>query len=115
MLNLGETFPNFDCITTKGNMNLYEYFGNDWGLFLSHPADFTPVCTTEIGRLAQLQKDFAKRNVKIILLSCDTIEDHNVWVEDVVKYSGCKVPFPLIGDKDGEIANRIGMLDKVIG
>jgi alkyl hydroperoxide reductase subunit AhpC len=111
MLNLGETFPDFKAESTCGPIDLYEYLGNDWGLIFSHPSDFTPVCTTEIGRLSQLTKEFDRRNVKVLLISCDSVEDHNSWLKDVTHYSGCKVPFPLIGDQNGQIANKIGMLD----
>jgi 1-Cys peroxiredoxin 6 len=113
MLNLGEDFPNFTGPSTLGPLDLYEYLGSDWGLILSHPADFTPVCTTEIGRLAQLQKEFVARNVKVLVLSVDTVEDHEKWVEDVKKFSGCEVPFPLVGDDKGEISKKVGMLDKM--
>jgi len=112
MLNLGEDFPNFTGPSTEGLLDLYEYLGSNWGLVLSHPKDFTPVCTTEIARLAQLEKEFTKRGVKILVLSVDKVEDHVNWVEDVKKYSGCNVPFPLVGDANGEISKMVGMLDK---
>jgi len=114
MVNLGETFPNFKAESTCGSIDLYEHLADSWGLILSHPSDFTPVCTTEIGRLSQLTQEFDKRNVKVLLISCDSVEDHNSWLKDVTHYSGCKVPFPVIGDKDGRVANQIGMLDRGI-
>lgn len=95
MLNLGETFPDFSAVSTVGDINLYEYLGDKWALILSHPKDFTPVCTTEISRLAQLSKEFDKRGVKVLLISCDSVEDHKLWVEDVKAYSGCQVPYPV--------------------
>jgi alkyl hydroperoxide reductase subunit AhpC len=114
MLNLGETFPNFTASSTLGDLDFYEYLGNDWGVVFSHPADFTPVCTTELGRMAQLAKEFAARNVKTICLSIDTVGDHHGWVEDVKKVSGCQVPFPLVADTNGEISEKVGMLDKSV-
>jgi len=111
MLNLGETFPNFSGQSTVGPIDLYEYLGDNWGLVLSHPKDFTPVCTTEIGRLSKLSKEFEKRKVKVLLISCDSVDDHKVWAEDVKHYSGCQVPYPIIGDEKGIIANSVGMLD----
>jgi len=111
MLNLGETFPDFKAESTAGAISLYDYLGDNWALILSHPKDFTPVCTTEVGRLSQLSSEFAKRNVKVLLISCDSVDDHNLWAQDVSQYSGCKVPFPIIGDESGQIAHRIGMLD----
>ena len=95
MLNLGETFPNFTAQSTAGSINLYEHLGDNWGLVLSHPKDFTPVCTTEIGRLSQLSKEFDKRNVRVVLISCDSVDDHKAWVKDVQHYCGCSVPFPV--------------------
>lgn len=115
MLNLGETFPNFVAPSTMGEIDFYKYLGDSWGVVMSHPADFTPVCTTEIGRMAQLADDFEKRDVKTICLSIDSVEDHEGWVEDVKKISGCPgVPFPLVADKDGEISTKVGMLDKSV-
>ncbi|XP_054153253.1 1-Cys peroxiredoxin-like [Oppia nitens] len=112
MLNLGETFPNFTAQSTAGTINLYDYLADKWALLLSHPSDFTPVCTTEIGRLSQLNNEFDKRNVKVLLISCDSVDDHNKWAQDVSHYCQCQVPYPIIGDQSGTIANMIGMLDK---
>jgi len=115
MLNLGETFPNFVAPSTQGELDLYEFFGDSWGVVMCHPADFTPVCTTELGRMAQLDDDFQKRNVKTICLSVDSVQDHDEWVEDIKKVSQCpRIPFPIVGDKDGAVAEKIGMLDKSI-
>jgi alkyl hydroperoxide reductase subunit AhpC len=113
MLNLGETFPNFKAESTIGSIDLYEYLGSDWGLIFSNPSVSTPVCTTEIGRLSQLTKEFDRRNVKVLLISCKPVEDYNSWLKDVTHYSGCKVGFPFIGDQNGQIANKIGILDMV--
>lgn len=111
MLNLGVTFPNFDINTTIGQFKLHEYLGDSWALFCSHPADFTPVCTTEIGRMAQLTKETEKRNVKVLFLSCDNLDDHKEWIKDISQYSGCKIPFPIIVD-NGEIAKTLGMYEE---
>jgi len=112
MLNLGETFPDVRAESTVGAIGLYDYLGDNWGLVLSHPKDFTPVCTTEIARLSQLAEEFDRRGVKVVLISCDSVDDHNLWAQDVSHYCGSKVPFPIIGDQSGQIATQIGMLDK---
>jgi len=112
MLNLGTTFPNFSFDSTEGKHDFYEYLGDSWGILFSHPADYTPVCTTEIARLAQLRKEFDARNVKVMCISVDSVDDHLGWREDVKKYSGCEVPFPLIADVTGEISTKIGMLEE---
>ena len=95
MLNLGQTFPDFTAETTIGSINLYEYLGDSWGLLLSHPSDFTPVCTTEISRVSQLAPEFNKRNVKVLIISVDSVEDHINWSKDIEQYCGCKLPFPV--------------------
>lgn len=109
MLNLGVEFPDFEVNTTLGKIKLHEYFGDSWALVCSHPADFTPVCTTEIGRMAQLVKETEKRNVKVCFLSCDPVESHKDWVKDIEAYSGCKVPFPIIDDENNTISAKVGM------
>lgn len=91
--------------------NLFEYLGSSWGLLVSHPADFTPVCTTELARLAQLTKPLEQRNVKTVCLSVDGLNDHESWVGDIKQVSGCEVPFPLIADEKGDIAASLGLLD----
>jgi len=111
MLNLGETFPNFTAPSTLGSLDFYEYLGSSWGLVFSHPADFTPVCTTELAKMAQMAKEFDKRNVKPICISVDSVQDHEGWVGDIKKVSGCQVPFPLVGDEKGEISSKIGLLE----
>lgn len=112
MLNLGVEFPNFVCKTTLGELDLHKYLGDSWGLICSHPADFTPVCTTEIARMAQLTKETDKRNVKVVFLSCDPVESHKTWVKDIEHYSGCKVPFPVIDDEDNKITKITGMYEE---
>ena len=82
-IRLGDTAPNFTAQTTQGEIDFHKYLGDGWGLFLSHPADFTPVCTTELGRTAALHEEFAKRNVKVIALSVDPLDSHQEWIKDI--------------------------------
>lgn len=91
--------------------DFYEYLGSSWGLVFSHPADYTPVCTTELSRMAQLYKELEKRDVKAICISVDSVKDHEGWVCDIKKVSGCQVPFPLVGDENGDISGKIGLLE----
>lgn len=112
MLNIGTEFPDFEVDTTLGKLKLHEYLDNSWGLVCSHPADFTPVCTTEIARMAQLVKETDKRNVKVCFLSCDPVESHKEWVKDIEVYSGCKVPFPIIDDDNNNISKKVGMFEE---
>lgn len=109
MLNLGVEFPNFEVNTTIGKFKLHDFLGDSWALICSHPADFTPVCTTEIARMAQLVKETDARNVKVCFLSCDPVESHKEWVKDIEEYSGCKVGFPIIDDDKNEISAKVGM------
>lgn len=112
MLNIGTEFPNFHVKTTLGEFDLHEFLGDSWALICSHPADFTPVCTTEIARMAQLTKETDSRNVKVCFLSCDPIESHRDWIKDIEAYSGCKVPFPIIDDDNNEISAKVGMYEE---
>ena len=115
-LKIGDEAPNFDANTTVGKINFHDWLGDDWGVLMSHPADFTPVCTTEIGRVANLKEDFSKRNVKVLVLSVGTkpgltpLESHTEWIKDVNETQGASVDFPLIEDPDKEIANSYGMI-----
>jgi len=112
MVNLGDVFPDFDAKTTAGNFRLHEWLGSSWGILFSHPADFTPVCTTELSRFAQLEPEFQKRNVKIIGLSCNSVETHLGWIEDIKVFG--KVPvinYPIIADESRELAIQLGMID----
>ena len=115
-LKIGDEAPNFDANTTVGKINFHDWLGGDWGVLMSHPADFTPVCTTEIGRVANLKEDFSKRNVKVLVLSVGTkpgltpLESHTEWIKDVNETQGASVDFPLIEDPDKEIANSYGMI-----
>lgn len=114
MLKIGQKFPNPSVLTTAGLFQLHKYFDfpNFWGILFSHPKNFTPVCTTELSRLAKLQTEFDKRETKIICLSLDSIDSHNLWKTDIEEYSGCKVNYPLIADVDGGVSEELGMLDQ---
>ncbi len=109
-LRLGDTAPNFKATTTAGEIDFYEYLGNGWGILFSHPADFTPVCTTELGKTALLQQEFAKRNVKVLALSVDPLDKHLGWINDVNETQKCEVGFPLIADTNKTVANLYGMI-----
>jgi alkyl hydroperoxide reductase subunit AhpC len=109
-LRLGDIAPNFQAKTTAGDIDLHEYLGNSWGVLFSHPADFTPVCTTELGRTALLKDEFAKRNVKVLAVSVDPLDKHLGWVNDINETQNCSVDFPLVADDDKKVANLYGMI-----
>lgn len=109
-LRLGDLAPNFKAETSIGPIDFYEYLGDGWGILFSHPADFTPVCTTELGKTAALQEEFAKRNVKVLALSVDTVESHQSWINDINEIQQVSVGFPIIADKDKSIANAYDMI-----
>ncbi len=109
-LKLGDTAPNFKATTTEGEIDFHQWLGDSWGLLFSHPADYTPVCTTELGRTAQLKSEFDKRNVKVMAISVDPLESHKGWINDINETQNTTVNFPLIADKDKEIANLYGMI-----
>lgn len=109
-LQLGDTAPDFTAETTEGKINFYEFLGNSWGVLFSHPADYTPVCTTELGRTASLKKEFEKRNVKVLAVSVDPLDKHNGWKNDINETQNCSVEFPIIADEDKTVANLYGML-----
>ena len=109
-LQLGDTAPDFTAETTKGTINFYEYLGNSWGVLFSHPADYTPVCTTELGKTALLSKEFEKRNVKVLAVSVDPLDKHKGWTNDINETQNCTVDFPLIADEDKKVATLYGML-----
>jgi thioredoxin-dependent peroxiredoxin len=109
-LRLGDTAPNFTATTTVGEIDFYEYLGNGWGILFSHPADFTPVCTTELGKTALLQEEFAKRNVKVLAVSVDPLDKHHGWVNDINETQKCEVNFPLIADSNRTVSNLYGMI-----
>lgn len=109
-LRLGDTAPNFTAETTAGRINFHEYLGDSWGVLLSHPADFTPVCTTEIGRTAQLSEQFKARNAKVLVVSVDPLNEHHNWVKDINEVSNTAVDFPLIADPDRKVAELYDMI-----
>jgi len=109
-LQLGDTAPDFTAETTEGKINFYEFLGNSWGVLFSHPADFTPVCTTELGRTAALKKEFEKRNVKVLAVSVDPLDKHNSWKNDINETQNVTVDFPIIADEDKTVANLYGMM-----
>ena len=109
-LRLGDIAPNFQAKTTAGDIDFYEYLGNGWGILFSHPADYTPVCTTELGKTALLQEEFAKRNVKVLAVSVDPLEKHLDWVNDINETQQVNVNFPIIADPDRTVANLYNMI-----
>lgn len=109
-LRLGDPTPNFKAKTTEGEIDFYEYLGNSWGVLFSHPADYTPVCTTELGRTALLKEEFAKRNVKVLALSVDPLESHKGWVNDINETQHCHVDFPIIADEDKKVSTLYDMI-----
>ena len=109
-LRLGDMAPNFKAQTTAGEIDLYEYLGNSWGILFSHPADYTPVCTTELGKTALLKDEFAKRNVKVLAVSVDPLERHVGWVNDINETQNVQVDFPLIADSDRNVATLYDMI-----
>ncbi|XP_063802936.1 peroxiredoxin-6-like isoform X2 [Pseudophryne corroboree] len=114
-LLLGDCFPDFEADTTIGRIKFHEFLGDDWGVLFSHPRDYTPVCTTELGRAAKLAPEFKKRNVRMIALSIDSVSDHIGWSKDINAYN-CEeptetLPFPIIADPKRDLAVQLGMLD----
>ncbi len=109
-LHIGEEAPDFTAETTQGSINFHEWIGNQWAILFSHPKDFTPICTTELGYMAGLQEEFAKRNCKIIGLSIDSVSDHTRWSKDIEETSGNKVGYPMIGDFDLKVAKLYDMI-----
>ena len=109
-LQLGDTAPDFEADTTDGTLKFHEWMGDDWAVLFSHPADFTPVCTTELGEVARLKPEFDKRGVKVIGLSVDPLEDHRSWAGDIAETQGHALNFPLVADPDREIADLYGMI-----
>lgn len=110
MLRLGDIAPNFTAETSLGKLDFYEYLGDSWGVLFSHPADYTPVCTTELGKTASLKPEFDKRNVKVMALSVDNVSSHQGWITDINETQGVEVNFPIIADEDKTISEAYGML-----
>lgn len=109
-LKLGDKAPNFDAETSEGKINFYDYLGDGWGVLFSHPADYTPVCTTELGAVAKYKNEFEKRNVKVMALSVDGLESHKGWIEDINDTQNTTVNFPIIADKDRKVSELYDMI-----
>ena len=109
-VRLGDIAPNFDAPTTQGDINFHRWLGDSWGVLFSHPKDFTPVCTTELGYVARIKPEFDKRNVKVIGLSVDSVESHLKWESDIGETQGTPVNFPMIGDTDRKVSNLYDMI-----
>lgn len=109
-LRLGDDAPNFIAQTTEGELDLYDYLGDGWGVLFSHPKDYTPVCTTELGRVAALKPEFDKRNTKVVGLSVDPLEDHVGWAGDIEETQGHTLNFPLIADSDRTVSDLYDMI-----
>jgi alkyl hydroperoxide reductase subunit AhpC len=109
-LRIGDVAPNFQAETSIGKIDFYEFLGDSWGVLFSHPADYTPVCTTELGRTAALKDEFAKRDVKVLALSVDSAESHKGWIKDINETQHTNVDFPIIADEDRKIADLYDMI-----
>jgi len=109
-IRLGDEAPNFTAETTQGTVNFHEWLGDGWGILFSHPKDFTPVCTTELGAMAKITEDFKKRNVKVLAVSVDPIDSHKGWVNDINETQGCTVSYPIIADPEKKVANLYDMI-----
>lgn len=109
-LKIGDTAPDFEAETTQGKIRFHDWIGDHWAILFSHPKDFTPVCTTELGYMAKLQPEFDKRNTKIIGLSVDPVNQHSGWAKDIEETQGAKVTYPMIGDDQYKVSKAYGML-----
>ena len=109
-LRLGDVAPDFTAETTEGKINFHEWLGDSWGVLFSHPADFTPVCTTELGVTAKLKEEFEKRNVKVLAVSVDPVDSHHEWIKDINETQNTNVNFPLIADENKEVASLYDMI-----
>lgn len=109
-LQIGDDAPDFVAETTAGEIKFHKWLGNSWGILYSHPADFTPVCTTELGRTALLKKEFDKRGVKVLAISVDDVDSHRRWIKDINETQNCDVNFPIIADHDKKVAMLYGMI-----
>ncbi len=107
---INQTAPDFEADTTQGRINFHDWIGDSWAVLFSHPKDFTPICTTELGYMAKLQPEFAKRNVKVIGLSVDSTTDHEKWADDIEETQGARPNYPIIGDVDFNVSKLYGML-----
>ena len=109
-IRLGDIAPDFAAETTAGTIKFHEWLGDSWGILFSHPADFTPVCTTELGSMSRLETEFKKRNVKILAISADPLDSHKKWINDINETQNCNVTYPLIADPEFKVANLYGMI-----
>jgi len=109
-LRLGDEAPNFTAETTEGTINFHEWLGDGWGILFSHPKDFTPVCTTELGAVAKIMDEFKKRNVKVLAVSVDPLDSHKGWINDINETQNCTVSYPIIADPDRTVANLYDMI-----
>jgi len=109
-IRLGDTAPDFTAETTEGTIEFHKWLGNGWGILFSHPKDYTPVCTTELGRVANLKGEFEKRNVKVIAVSVDPLESHKGWINDINETQSCTMNYPIIADPDRNVATMYGMI-----
>jgi len=109
-LRLGDTAPDFEQKSSEGKIRFYDYLGDSWGVLFSHPADFTPVCTTELGLTAKLKDEFKKRNVKVLALSVDDVDSHGKWIEDINETQGTRVNFPILADSDRKVSELYDMI-----
>jgi alkyl hydroperoxide reductase subunit AhpC len=109
-IRLGDTAPDFTAETTEGTVEFHQWLGDGWGILFSHPKDYTPVCTTELGRVANLKGEFEKRNVKVIAVSVDPLESHKGWINDINETQSCTMNYPIIADPDRNVATMYGMI-----
>jgi alkyl hydroperoxide reductase subunit AhpC len=109
-IRLGDTAPDFTAETTEGTIDFHQWLGDSWGILFSHPKDYTPVCTTELGRVANLKGEFEKRNVKVIAVSVDPLESHKGWIKDINETQSCTMNYPIIADPDRNVATIYGMI-----
>ena len=107
---LGDTAPNFTAQTTEGSVDFHQWLGDSWGVLFSHPADFTPVCTTELGTVAKIRSEFAKRNVKVLAVSVDSLDSHQGWIRDINETQACTMNFPIIADPERKVATAYDMI-----
>lgn len=109
-IRLGEVAPDFTAITTEGEISFHDWLGDSWGLLFSHPADFTPICTTELGRTASLKEEFDKRGVKVMAVSIDPLDSHHEWIKDIEETQNVKMNFPIVADEDRKVAELYDMI-----
>jgi thioredoxin-dependent peroxiredoxin len=109
-LRLGDVAPNFTASTTEGQIDFHQWLGNSWGVLFSHPADFTPVCTTELGTVARIKSEFEKRNVKVMAVSVDPLDKHHNWIKDINETQACTMNFPVIADENRQVAMAYDMI-----